>query len=77
MAKIYSKDGWINWDYIIQQKAVFTMTVGARGTGKTYGLMKYLIEHEIRFIYLRRLKTQIDSCAKAAGNPFKRINIWT
>lgn len=75
MAKIYSKDGWINWDYIIQQKAVFTMTVGARGTGKTYGLMKYLIEHEIRFIYLRRLKTQIDSCAKAAGNPFKRINI--
>ena len=75
MAKLYTKDGWINWPYLLDQKAVFTMVVGARGTGKTYGLMRLLVESGIKFIYLRRLKTQIDACSKAAGNPFKRLNL--
>lgn len=75
MGRIYSKDGWVNWDYILDQGAVFNMIVGARGTGKTYGLMNTLIIREEPFIYLRRLKTQLDSCGKVAGNPFKRINL--
>ena len=40
MAKIYDSDGWVNWEYIIGQGAAFNMVVGARGVGKTYGLMK-------------------------------------
>ena len=56
MGKIYDSDGWINWEWIIGQGAAFTMVVGARGTGKTYGLMKYCLEHDRPFIYLRRLK---------------------
>ena len=40
MAKLYTEEGWVNWDYIEDQGAVFNMIVGARGTGKTYGLMK-------------------------------------
>ena len=74
MAKLYTKDGWVNWDYIISQGAVFNMIVGARGTGKTYGLMRWLIEHNKPFIYLRRLKTQLDICCKPTGNPFKKLN---
>lgn len=77
MAKIYTCEGWINWEYIINQNCVFNMIVGARGTGKTYGLMKELIKRGEPFIYLRRLKTQIDNCGKLSGNPFKRINIDT
>lgn len=75
MSKIYDSNGWINWSYIIDQECAFTMVVGARGTGKTYGLMKELINRGEPFIYLRRLKTQIDSCSKVTGNPFKRLNI--
>ena len=75
MGKLYTKDGWINWPYILDRKAAFTMVVGARGTGKTYGLIKELIDRKQPFIYLRRLKTQIDSCGKVSGNPFKRINM--
>ena len=75
MGKLYDKDGWVNWSYILGRKAAFTMVVGARGTGKTYGLMKELIKREYPFIYLRRLKTQIDNCGKITGNPFKRLNI--
>lgn len=74
MARIYNKDGWINWKYILDCNCAFTMVVGARGTGKTYGLMKELINRKEPFIYLRRLKTQIDGCGKIVGNPFKKLN---
>lgn len=77
MAKIYTKEGWINWPYIFDQGCVFNMIVGPRGTGKTYGLLLELINRGEPFIYLRRLKTQIDSCGKITGNPFKRINMDT
>lgn len=74
MARIYDVNGWVNWEYIINQGSAFNMVVGARGVGKTYGLMKYCIEHERKFIYLRRLKSQLDQCSNQAGNPFKKIN---
>lgn len=74
MAKIYDSNGWVNWDYIISRGAAFTMVVGARGVGKTYGLMKYCIEKDIPFIYLRRLKTQLELCASVQGNPFNKLN---
>lgn len=77
MAKIYDKSGWVNWEYIAGQKAAFCMVVGARGVGKTYGLMKYLLEHDRPFIYLRRLKSQLDQCVTADGNPFKKLNTDT
>ena len=74
MAKIYTADGWVNWDYIVNQGAAFNMVVGARGVGKTYGLMKYNIEHDRPFIYMRRLRSQLDQCCTADGNPFKKLN---
>lgn len=74
MAKIYTSEGWVNWDYIINQLSAFNMVVGARGVGKTYGLMKYCLEHERKFIYMRRLKSQLEQCASNAGNPFKKLN---
>ncbi len=74
MAKIYTQDGWINWEYIMDQPESIISVVGARGTGKTYGLFKWLIEHGQKFIYLRRLKTQLDECKRETGNPFKKLN---
>ena len=74
MARIYTKEGWVNWEYIVNQGAAFTMVVGARGVGKTYGLMNYCIKHDIPFIYLRRLKTQLELCASLDGNPFNKLN---
>lgn len=74
MAKLYDQNGWVNWDYIVNQNAAFTMVVGARGVGKTYGLFKYCKDHNRKFIYLRRLKSQLDQCATVDGNPFKKLN---
>ena len=74
MAKIYNSDGWVNWDYILSQDASFISIVGARGVGKTYGCFKKLVDEGKKFIYLRRLKSQLDQCGKPEGNPFKKIN---
>lgn len=74
MSKIYTSSGWVNWDYILNQQASFISVVGARGVGKTYGVMRKLIEEQKKFIYLRRLKSQLDQCGKLEGNPFKKLN---
>ena len=73
MARIYDNNGWVNWDYIMQQPESIISVVGARGTGKTYGLFKWLINNRKKFIYLRRMKSQLDECRRD-GNPFKKLN---
>lgn len=75
MGKIYTKEGWINWDWIMSDPASIVMGVGARGVGKTYGIFDWAISHKEPFIYVRRLKTQLDLCAKTIGNPFRKISI--
>lgn len=72
--KIYDSNGWVNWNYLCGLSRSFLMVVGARGTGKTYGLMKWLLENKKPFIYLRRLQSQMDICKTEAGNPFRKIN---
>lgn len=74
MSKIYNNEGWVNWDYILSQSASFISVVGPRAVGKTYGVFKKLITEGKKFIYLRRLKSQLDQCGKLEGNPFKKIN---
>lgn len=74
MSKIYLPAGWVNWDYILEQDPAFIAVVGARGVGKTYGIFRKLVTEKKKFIYLRRLKSQLDQCAKLEGNPFRKIN---
>lgn len=72
--KLYNKEGWVNWDYICGLNRAFIMVVGARGTGKTYGLFKKLVEEEKPFIYVRRLQAQLDISKTESGNPFRKLN---
>lgn len=74
MGKIYNDEGWLNWAYLYPECRTFMMIVGPRGTGKTYGLFRELINRGDKFIYLRRLKTQLDQCGTIDSNPFKAIN---
>lgn len=73
MGKIYTKEGWINWEWIMSDVASIIMGVGPRAVGKSYGIFDWCIEHNEPFIYVRRLKTQLDLCAKPIGNPFRKI----
>lgn len=76
--KIYDENGWLNWDYLYPECRFIMAITGPRGTGKTYGLLKYILDHNLTFIYMRRLKSQLDSCCGGEeSNPFKAINTDT
>lgn len=49
--------------------------IGGRGIGKTYGTIDYVLNQGRPFIYLRNTDTQLQECATAFGNPFKRWNL--
>lgn len=75
MSKIYTADGWVNWEYLDSQTTMFCCVVGSRATGKTYGLLKYMIEQERKFILLRRLQSQIQVISGGKeSNPFNKLN---
>lgn len=67
--KIYQDDGYLNFDQITK-KATFIFMVLARGTGKTVGALKWAIENEKNFIYMRRTQTQLDAIKTPMLNPF-------
>ena len=55
MSKIYTKEGWINWNWIMDDPASIIMGVGARGVGKSYGVFDWAIEHKEPFIYVSKV----------------------
>ena len=51
-----------------------SIIIGGRGIGKTYSALFYLLETGKRFMYIRNTDKQMQLCASAFGNPFKRVN---
>jgi len=72
---LYTKEGWINPELIINSKTPFTLAIGGRGIGKSYGVLKTLYELKEPFIYMRRTQSQLDAVTIEALNPFNQINI--
>lgn len=52
----------------------FTFVIGGRGTGKTYGALKYAIENKLNIALIRRTQTQIDMLQKPDLNPFNALS---
>ena len=73
-SKLYLPSGYLNYDSIIKLPVAFIIIIGGRAIGKTYGALKYVVEHDIKFIFVRRTQTQIDEIATKSLNPFKALN---
>ena len=58
---------------ILKTKLPFIFIIGGRGTGKTFGALKYVLEHNIKFVFLRRTQTQVDLIAKQEFSPLKPV----
>lgn len=52
----------------------YVFCVGGRGTGKTYGALKYCIDEGIRFLYLRRSKAEYEAVTEKESHVFKALN---
>ena len=74
--KLYLKDGgWANMAEILQQPEPFLLCIGGRGTGKTYGSIKFMLENKICFLYLRRTAAQMELVAKPEFSPIVKVGM--
>lgn len=70
---IYLKNGYVDIERILNYRIPFNFIIGGRGTGKTYGALKYAYENDIRFMLMRRTQAQCDLINKPEFNPYKVI----
>ena len=70
---IYLNNGYVDIRKILNYKMPFNFIIGGRGTGKTYGALKYVYENDIRFMLMRRTQAQCDLINKPEFNPYKVI----
>lgn len=80
--KMYLESGYINMYGLITNNWPFLFITGARGTGKTYGGLKSILDLQAekqinRFLYLRRTQVETDIISGEDTNPFKKINTDT
>ena len=71
---IYLDNGYIDFSKVLSYGVPYNFMVGGRGIGKTYGALKYMIEHDIKFVFMRRTQTQLDVIRKEEYQPFKKLN---
>ena len=72
--KYYTGEGYIDFDRLLKQdRNDFIFMVGARGIGKTFGILKYMIDNGRKFIYMRRTQTQVDMIRSDELNPFNAL----
>ena len=72
--KMYLDSGYLNMDAIMEDKRYpFVFGVGARGIGKTYGALKWLINQDRKFILLRLTQAEAELVATPEANPFKPL----
>jgi len=71
---IFLDNGFLNFQTIFNIDVPFIFIVGGRGTGKTYGALKEVIEEKLKFLLLRRTQKQTDLINKPEFCPFKKLN---
>lgn len=71
--KLYQENGYLDIDYVLSKQCPFTLVLGGRATGKTYGAICHALDHKKYFAFIRRTQTQIDLLSKPDLNPFQAV----
>lgn len=72
--RMYTHDGWANTDMFFSDPSPIIIAFGGRGIGKTYGVLKHLLEHGSSFVYMRRTQKNVEMCELDSMNPFAPLN---
>lgn len=76
---LFNDAGYINIPdirkYMKKNHIPFCWMWAGRGTGKTYGVLKYQIEHNEKFMFVRRTDKQIKLIMNPQYMPFKALNM--
>lgn len=71
---LYEGPGWINIPALASTGAWCIVIIGKRQVGKTYGVLKYMLENDLQFMYLRRTSDEMDVItADEKLNPFRPL----
>lgn len=70
---LYLESGYLDMQNIIESGYPFIFIPAARGTGKTYGTLKYFNEIEKTILLIRRTKTEAELQAKADSTAYKAV----
>lgn len=70
----YLSSGYLDVDKIMSLNYPFIFVLGGRGTGKTYGVCKWLLEHpETKFMFMRRIQQEADTIGNPEFSPFQPV----
>lgn len=68
---LYTSDGWINIPAVAASGAWCIVLIGKRQVGKTYGTLKYMLDEDLTFLYMRRTMEEFETIvADPDLNPF-------
>ena len=62
------------WEVVSTTSFFLYISIGGRGIGKTFSILKGFTEENKKFIYMRRNETELKVCCNEENNPFKSIN---
>lgn len=71
--RLYDEMGWLNVPEILDTDYTFIFIIGARGVGKTYGILKYIHDMGITSMIMRRTQVQADIISNPAFHPYIKI----
>ena len=74
---IYTPEGWLDIPHIEavadRNNIAFIAIIGKRQVGKTYGVLKHMLDSNKRFVLLRGVKTELDMLKRNVNSPFEKI----
>ena len=75
---IYTKEGWLDAKHIEEvadkNKISFIIMIGKRQIGKTYNVLKLMLDEDKRFILLRGMRTELEMLERNVNSPFEKIH---
>lgn len=75
---IYDKQGYLDTKHIEEiadrNNIAFIIIIGKRQIGKTYGVLKLMLDEDKRFILLRGMKTELEMLERNVNSPFEKIH---
>lgn len=75
--KIYTAEGWLDIPHINEicdnNDINFIVIIGKRQVGKTYGVLKFTLDKGEPFVFMRRVKPELEMLAKGVNSPFEKI----
>ena len=58
---LYTKDGWLDFEYILSRGAWLNIIIGKRQVGKTYGTLQLMLKHGFTHVLLRRTTEEVET----------------